>query len=79
MAIDPLLYEKVSGRSGNPHERLGSALAGAEKSRSARLAQLDVPIGSRMTWSYYKYKIIFSGVGVVLVIIATLIYRLFGR
>jgi hypothetical protein len=37
MAIDPRLYEKYSGRRGNPMDRLGSALAQSaqQKSRNA--------------------------------------------
>ncbi len=27
MAIDPRLYEKLSGRKGDPHDRLGAVLA----------------------------------------------------
>lgn len=36
MAIDPLLYEKISGRKGDPHQRLGEALA-----KSARAPKKD--------------------------------------
>lgn len=36
MAIDPLLYRKMSGRSGDPHSRMGEALAKEEKAKSQR-------------------------------------------
>lgn len=38
MVIDPMLYEKVSGRKGDPYERMGAALAGMDK-RKADLQQ----------------------------------------
>ena len=34
MAIDPMLYEKYSGRSADPTQRMGEALAGASKRSS---------------------------------------------
>ena len=36
MAIDPRLYEKYSGRSGDPHTRLGEALAKSAKAKQER-------------------------------------------
>mgnify|MGYP001198081621 CR=1 FL=1 len=36
MAIDPMLYEKVSGRKGDPHARLGEALARNVKAKHRR-------------------------------------------
>jgi hypothetical protein len=36
MAIDPMLYEKVSGRKGDPQARLGSALAKESKMKQDR-------------------------------------------
>lgn len=36
MAIDPRLYEKYSGRSGDPYKRLGEALAKDVKHQQAR-------------------------------------------
>lgn len=36
MVIDPRLYEKVSGRSGDPTRRLGEALAKDAKAKSQR-------------------------------------------
>lgn len=37
MAIDPMLYEKYSGRSADPTQRLGEALAGSSK-RSSQIS-----------------------------------------
>jgi hypothetical protein len=44
MAIDPRLYEKYSGRSGDPYKRLGEALA-----RDAKIKQDrdSMPKGAR--------------------------------
>ncbi len=36
MAIDPRLYEKYSGRSGDPYKRLGEALAQNAKAKQER-------------------------------------------
>lgn len=36
MAIDPRLYEKYSGRSGDPYKRLGEALAKNAKATQER-------------------------------------------
>lgn len=36
MAIDPRLYEKYSGKSGDPYKRLGEALAKGVKAQHAR-------------------------------------------
>ncbi len=36
MGIDPMLYEKYSGRKGDPQARLGSALAKNAKAQSGR-------------------------------------------
>ncbi|MDX9911976.1 MAG: hypothetical protein RBS39_09105 [Phycisphaerales bacterium] len=36
MAIDPLLYQKLSGRSGDPYTRLGEALAQDAKKQQQR-------------------------------------------
>ena len=38
MAIDPMLYEKMSGRKGDPYSRMGKALAGTETAKAARKA-----------------------------------------
>ncbi|MCC6659631.1 MAG: hypothetical protein IT437_01970 [Phycisphaerales bacterium] len=36
MAIDPMLYQKYSGRSGDPYERLGKVLAQNAKAKQDR-------------------------------------------
>ena len=47
MAIDPRLYEKYSGRSGDPMMRLGQVLAKDAKAKQARDA---MPKGVRGGW-----------------------------
>lgn len=39
MAIDPMLYQKLSGRSGDPYDRLGHVLAKDAKARLDRDAR----------------------------------------
>lgn len=36
MAIDPLMYQKMSGRKGDPYTRMGEALAKDVKSKAER-------------------------------------------
>jgi hypothetical protein len=36
MAIDPMMYQKLSGRKGDPYTRLGEALAKNAKAKSQR-------------------------------------------
>jgi hypothetical protein len=77
MAIDPLLYEKVSGRSGDPYSRMGAALAGSDAAKSQRKAAKDETFSSRMTIAHYKYRLIFGGVALVVGLVAMVIVRLF--
>jgi len=77
MAIDPMLYEKVSGRKGDPYSRLGEALAQNDAAKARRTAQKDVPGGTRMWLSYYKYKFIAGAVVGVIFLIGLLIAKLF--
>lgn len=39
MAIDPMLYQKLSGRKGDPYSRLGEALAKDVKHKASRSEQ----------------------------------------
>jgi hypothetical protein len=36
MAIDPMMYQRLSGRSGDPYDRLGAALAKNAKAKQER-------------------------------------------
>lgn len=59
MAIDPELYEKYSGRSGDPYKRLGEALAqgaahkqrlSAEKGKSFAQRRLEAKMKFGVAW-----------------------------
>jgi hypothetical protein len=39
MTMDPRLYQKYSGRSGDPYSRLGAALSQSDAQRSQLTAQ----------------------------------------
>ncbi|MEM1186641.1 MAG: hypothetical protein AAGI53_16750 [Planctomycetota bacterium] len=41
MVIDPSIYQKYSGRSGDPTDAYGKALAGADAQKSKRERDLD--------------------------------------
>lgn len=41
MAIDPRMYERYSGRKGDPRDRLGAALAKSSERQSQVRAQKD--------------------------------------
>lgn len=53
MAIDPMLYEKYSGRKGDPTTRMGEALARSDRHK-ARIAsdKADMQI---MRGGYWRY------------------------
>lgn len=41
MAIDPMLYEKISGRNADPTKALGRALAGSESHKASLQSAKD--------------------------------------
>jgi hypothetical protein len=41
MAIDPMLYEKLSGRKGDPYSRMGEALAKSDKRKGELRAEKE--------------------------------------
>lgn len=58
MAIDPMLYERVSGRSANPHKRLGEALADSEQQKArnrADQAQQQMLSGGYIRWGMLPF------------------------
>lgn len=57
MAIDPMLYQKLSGRKGDPYTRLGEVLAKDTKSRHARDA---MPKGVGGGWRVMRLPGIFA-------------------
>jgi len=69
MAIDPKLYEKYSGRSGDPYKRLGEALAqGAARKQSVQGAKGDA-FSTRYYLGSIKWRFwgsIIAGIGAVM-------------
>ena len=57
MAIDPRMYEKYSGRSGDPYKRLGEVLAQSSKASSNRQAAKDKPASMRAVEGHFKAQL----------------------
>ena len=58
MAIDPMLYEKMSGRKGDPYSRMGAALAGSDAAKAQRTAEkarsyTETSLIARYKWSAF--------------------------
>lgn len=74
MGIDPRLYEKLSGRSGDPYKRMGEALAQDAKSSYERRAQKDKSVAERRFEAKLKAKwiasIVFAIVALIVVVSA---------
>ena len=69
MAIDPEMYKKYSGRSGDPYERLGAALAQNDARKHQREAELSKSPTQRHLESKAKMN---AGVWVFLGLIAVI-------
>lgn len=63
MAIDPMLYEKLSGRRGDPQTRMGEAMAQRDRAASRRGAEKNKPFSQRWIEMDFKVNAI---VGIVL-------------
>ena len=53
MVIDPRMYEKLSGRKGDPYERLGKVLAQSDQSeadREEKMHELNVAASLPRRW-----------------------------
>ncbi len=76
MTIDPMLYKKISGRSGDVTDAYGKALAdqSARDSELNRAAYVEDLPGT----SYFKWKYIFSSV-VSLLVLGAIVWGLFFR
>ncbi len=70
MAIDPKLYEKYSGRSGDPYKRLGEALAAGARQKQANAAAKDRSFAERYTLSSYKWRLWASAIAAVGMLLA---------
>lgn len=78
MAIDPMLYEKVSGRKGDPYSRMGEALAGADLAKAARAAAKEELYTEGAMRERYKWKLYSLGVVVAVGGIIALARAIFG-
>ena len=70
MAIDPKLYEKYSGRSGDPYKRLGEALAAGARQKQANAAAKDRSFSTRYTSGYIKWRLWMSAIGAIGLLVA---------
>ena len=77
MVIDPRMYEKLSGRKGDPYERLGQALASDSLRSQARSGQKDRSAGELMLEGHVKAMKIKWTIGII-VSIAVLIALAWG-
>ncbi|MBI1190083.1 MAG: hypothetical protein GC200_05305 [Tepidisphaera sp.] len=72
MAIDPMLYEKLSGRKGDPRDRLGQVLADDAKAKQSRERARDRAYsGPRMTTAF-KAKAAFGAAGALVLMVVLL-------
>ena len=72
MAIDPRLYEKYSGRSGDPYKRLGAALAqGAAQKQQLGTAK-QTGFSERYIVGSLKFQWWWSVIGAIGVLIVLL-------
>lgn len=77
MAIDPMLYEKLSGRKGDPRDRQGQFLASEVKSKQSRREAREMGF-LPLTSGYYKAKAIFGIVGALSILVFLLVARSCG-
>lgn len=75
MAIDPRMYEKYSGRSGDPYKRLGEALSQNVKQQQQRTAAKDMTYYERSLVAHAKMKVV-SAVIVGILVLAGLIWKI---
>jgi hypothetical protein len=78
MAIDPLLYEKVSGRKGDPYSRMGEALAGSDSAKAQRTEEKDRSYTEASMIARYKFQLYAAAAGGVVLVIFVIARALFG-
>lgn len=81
MVIDPRLYEKLSGRKGDPYDRLGQALAQNDQRKAERASEMHqlkmagaMPGRWRMMFLYPKE----TAIAIVVIALVVLAIRLFA-
>jgi len=79
MVIDPRMYEKLSGRKGDPYDRLGQALAQNDQKKADRAEQMHqmrmagaMPSRWRMMYLYPKQTLIVIAVITVILLLIKL-------
>ncbi len=77
MAIDPRDYEKYSGRKGDPHSRLGAALAGSDSQKAQTAEAKSRNTGGDVIVAGYWSRYVIGGVVLVIVGAIVAISRLF--
>jgi hypothetical protein len=77
MVIDPRLYEKLSGRKGDPYDRLGQALADNSKREQSRGALKDRTAGELLVEGHVNALKVRWIIGIV-VSLAVLVALAFG-
>lgn len=70
MAIDPDMYEKYSGRSGDPYKRLGEALAQGAAHKQRLSAEKDKSFTQRRLEAKMKINIAWYIIGGIIAIIS---------
>jgi hypothetical protein len=78
MAIDPMLYEKISGRKGDPYARMGEALAGSDAAKSRRTAEKERSYTEASMLARYKFQMYFAGAGVIALVLFLIARAIFG-
>lgn len=72
MAIDPRLYEKYSGRSGDPYKRMGEALAQGAARKQELGAAKQRSYSERRIISGLKFEWWWSVIGAIGILIVAL-------
>lgn len=78
MAIDPMLYEKMSGRKGDPYSRMGEALAGADSAKAARKATKEMSYTESRMRARMKMNLYMAGLGAIALVIFVIGRAIFG-
>ena len=78
MAIDPMLYERMSGRKGDPHARMGAALAGSDAAQASRRAEKERSYSEKSMIARYQARAIVAAIVLVVGGVVWLAMKVFG-
>jgi hypothetical protein len=83
MAIDPMLYETLSGRKGDPHARLGEALAkgdrGPKKQHYGDAPEESPYLGYGLLGFYGYGRWVWGSAGGGLLVLGVIVWALLKR